>query len=47
VDQLAHYGWHLYDVARIVQWCGHPLEFVTWPEGDGWCRLLPVLGDAA
>jgi hypothetical protein len=32
-------------VVRIVNWCGHSQEFVLLPDAEGWCRMIPVLGE--
>ena len=39
--------WRLYMLVEYVNWCGHAQEFVPLPERGGWCRLVPILGDAA
>jgi hypothetical protein len=30
----------------VRNWCGHGQEFVQLPDEDGWCRLVPVMGEA-
>jgi hypothetical protein len=32
--------------AEYVNRCGHAQEFVVLPDGEHWCRLMPVLGEA-
>ena len=39
--------WQVYGVVTVVNWCGHAQEFILLPEADGWCREIPVLGEAA
>ena len=38
--------WHAWGVATWVEWCGHQVEVVQVPEGDGWYSEIPVLGVA-
>jgi hypothetical protein len=35
-----------WSVATWVEWCGHQVEVVLMPEGDGWDSEIPVLGVA-
>ena len=46
LDQLRLVGWRLFASAEYVNWCGHAQEFVALPERGGWCRLVPVIGEA-
>ena len=45
-DQLRLLGWRLYGEGSFVNWCGHKQEFVVVPEGEGWCRVVSVMGEA-
>ena len=47
VEHLPLVGWRLFALATYANWCGHEQEFIPLPEGDGWCRLVPVVGEAA
>jgi hypothetical protein len=47
LEHLRLVGWRLFAPAEYVNWCGHAQEFMALPEGGGWCRLIPVLGEAA
>jgi len=29
-------------VIKLVNWCGHSQDYVAWPEGDGYWRLVPI-----
>ncbi len=46
LEHLRLIGWPLFAPAEYVNWCGHAQEFVVLPDGDDWCRLVPVLGEA-
>ena len=41
-DHLRMIGWKPLDTVQIVKWCGHGNEYVPWPEGDAYWRLVPV-----
>jgi len=47
VEHLKLVGWRPFAVASHTNWCGHGQEFIPVPEHDGWCWLIPVLGEAA
>jgi hypothetical protein len=47
VEHLRLVGWRLFVPAEYVNWYGHAPEFVALPERDGWCRRVPVLGEAS
>lgn len=47
VEDVRRVGWRLYTPAQYVEWCGHGQEVVPIPQRDGWCRLVPVLGEAS
>jgi hypothetical protein len=47
VEHLKLVGWRLFTVATYTNWCDHGQEFIPVPDDDGWCRLIPVLGEAA
>ena len=47
VEHLKLVGWRLFTAASYTNWCGHGQEFIPVPEHDGWCWLIPVLGEAA
>jgi hypothetical protein len=47
IADLPRVGWRLFAPVEYVNWCGHAQEFVALPERGGWCRLVPVLGEAA
>src|SRR5215467_16383900 len=32
-------GWRLYRVSSVVQWCGHPQEFIPVPDEGEWVRM--------
>ena len=38
--------WHAWGLATWVEWCGHQVEVVLVPDGDGWYSEIPVLGVA-
>jgi hypothetical protein len=38
--------WHAWAVATWVEWCGHQVEVILVPDGDGWYSEIPVLGSA-
>jgi hypothetical protein len=38
-------GWRPYRPAVYVHWCGHGIEVIPWPDEDGMCDLVPVLGE--
>jgi len=46
LEHLRLIGWRLFAPAEYVNRCGHAQEFVVLPEAEGWCRLVPVLGEA-
>lgn len=46
LEHLRLIGWRLFTTTEYVNWCGHTQEFVTLPERGGWCRLIPVIGEA-
>lgn len=46
LEHLRMIGWRLYAPAEYVNWCGHAQEFIPLPEAEGWCRLVPVIGEA-
>ena len=35
-----------YEVLSFIEWCGHGVEVILVPEGDGWLSEIPVLGEA-
>ncbi len=39
--------WQPLQTCKIVEWCGHGQEFIPVPDDDGWCRLIPVLGEVS
>jgi hypothetical protein len=41
---LRHVGWRAYQVETYVNWCGHGQEVIPWPQADGSCQFIPVLG---
>jgi hypothetical protein len=45
-EHLRLVGWRLFAVASYTNWCGHGQEFIPVPEAEGWCRMIPVLGEA-
>ena len=45
LEHLRMIGWRLYAPAAYVNWCGHAQEFIPLPEAEGWCRLVPVIGE--
>jgi hypothetical protein len=47
VEDVRRVGWRLYTPAQYVEWCGHGQEIIPIPQTDGWCRLVPVLGEAS
>ena len=44
-EHLRMTGWCLYAPTEHVNWCGHGQEFVPLQDEDGWCRLVPVIGE--
>ena len=38
--------WHPWGLATWVEWCGHQVEVILVPDGDGWYSEIPVLGSA-
>ncbi len=46
LEHLRMIGWRLFAPAEYVNWCGHALEVIPLPAEDGWCRLVPVIGEA-
>ncbi len=46
-DHLRMIGWKLLGTVQIVNWCEHGQDYVPWPEGDGYRRLVPIAGEAA
>ena len=46
--KLSAPGFHRrpYEVLSLVEWCGHGVEVILVPEGDGWLSEIPVLGEA-
>jgi hypothetical protein len=43
-EQLVMIGWcKPRQVIKIVNCCGHSQDFVAWPEGDGYWRLVPLV----
>jgi hypothetical protein len=46
LEHLRMIGSCLYAPAEYVDWCGHASEFIPLPDEDGWCRLVPVIGEA-
>jgi hypothetical protein len=47
VEDVRRVGWQLYTPAQYVEWCGHGQEVIPMPDPDGWCLLVPVLGEAS
>jgi hypothetical protein len=47
IEHLKLIGWRLFTVVSYTNWCGHAQEFIALPERGGWCRLVPVVGEAA
>ena len=45
-EHLRLVGWRLFTVASYTNWCGHSQEFILVPDADGWCPMIPVLGEA-
>jgi len=45
LEHLRPLGWRLFAPVEYVNWCGHAQGFVPLPEGAGWCRLVPVIGE--
>ena len=43
---LRTHGWRPFGVATFVEWCGHQVEVVLVPEGDGWYSEIAMLGVA-
>ncbi len=39
-------GRRLFAVAEYTNRCGHGQEFISVPENDGWCQMIPVRGEA-
>ncbi len=39
-------GWRLFAVASYTNWCGHGQEVIPVPDDDGWCWMIPVVGEA-
>jgi hypothetical protein len=37
----------LHAPAKYVNWCGHGREFIPLPDEGGWCRLVPIIGEAS
>jgi hypothetical protein len=46
-EHLRVVGWKPLGTVYVVEWCGHGQEFIPVPDADGWCWLIPVLGEAA
>jgi hypothetical protein len=46
LEHLRLMGWRLFTVASYTNWCGHGQEFIPVPDDDGWCCMVPVLGEA-
>ncbi len=46
LEHLRLIGWRLFASAEYVNWCGHGQEFIPLPDEDGWCGLVPVIGEA-
>ena len=45
-EHLRMNGWKPMKVILRVNWCGHGQQFIPRPEADGYCRMIPVLGEA-
>jgi hypothetical protein len=45
-EHLRLVGWRLFAVASYTNWCGHGQEVIPVPDDGGWCRLIPILGEA-
>jgi hypothetical protein len=43
VRALKAYGWALFNVGRVQEWCGHGREYVVLPGPGTQCQLVPVL----
>ena len=41
-----HGRWRPYEEMSIVNWCGHKVDYILVPSGDGDCQLIPILGEA-
>ena len=35
-----------YEETSYVNWCGHKVDHIPVPRGDGGCQLIPILGEA-
>ena len=35
-----------YEETSYVNWCGHKVDYIPVPRGDGGCQLIPILGEA-
>ena len=46
LEHLRMIGWRLYWAVEYVNWWGHAQEFIPRPETEGWCWLVPVIGEA-
>ena len=46
LEDVRRGGWQLFVPTKRVNWCGHGQELLPLPGPDGWCRLVPILGEA-
>ncbi len=45
-EHLRLIGWRLFTVVSFTNWCGHGQEFIPIPDASGWCRFVPIVGEA-
>lgn len=38
-------GWKPMNPMLVVNWCGHGQEFILVPDENGWCWMIPVMGE--
>jgi hypothetical protein len=44
-EHLKYWGWQPFQSCTVVEWCGHQIEGIPVPDGDGRWRLLVVEGE--
>ena len=46
-EQLQFYGWQPWQLLSTVAWCGHRVEGLPLPDGNGRWRLIVVEGEVS
>ena len=45
-EHLRSWGWNPWQLWSVIEWCGHRVEGIPVPSGEGRWRLIVVEGEA-